>query len=745
MKRKPSSPLPSPRLAKCKPRVPPACPDVEVADLLQSRNVKHKPVRPLSATLGEQLRIGFQSLWESKEFADCLLAVGDEEVAAHRVVLASWSPVFKALLSRWTGPAEADPVAGVRVRIELNGDDLPSNFKEVLRFMYTGACEVSSWNVVQLLRLTNFYEILPLKEICGEFLFELLSETELALLMGVAEKYDCVGLRKMLVDHLAHNFEALLDTGALWDLTVDTWEEVLSQDVLAVESERAVLAAMKLYAKTQPTEELKRQTLNRLLPCVRLPQLGLHLGIDSLISEVEGDSLIRDLPRTRDLLYNAFRHLLLNNKRSLSGTASQVALPCGLSSSVASTSSGNSSDDKRMVELMKLQARPRGRLPAFDPDRCAGFDLSCGRCTATVLSTGGISNHAVDRQPHVPPPRAPTGLLAPDVLRQWHGGANRRAADLRGQAGEGGSGDWSVVGVCPGVCPGGWYAELQVEECECGPSRNADMAVWMVRHPRLVRGETSESAELEFDGEGVVYSSVFSSGNFQLVGGMIQKIRQQPMRADRNGGPLGSVGGPLYCEGIRQGDKIGVFVHYAVGTPLRTDPLGQGLCSPEFVSVRFFKNGRRIGTKTVVTNSAADRVSTTSQHGRHRPPQPPSWVLLLSAKHAGDRASLVRKPVQGHCHLGAASPPPRAGPSQCFTDEEEAPDGLINAVGEGSPEMDAHGLDGLEHVGMGFEYFRRGRGRVRGLFGRRLPWNRDLSESEGEGAESEGPADDGIE
>ena len=78
-------------------------------------------------------------------------------------------------------------------------------------------------------------QILPLKETCGEFLFELLTARHcLDLLLELTEKYACTRARRMLSQQMAQNFEALLEEGALWQLPCRVWEEVLMQDCLAV-------------------------------------------------------------------------------------------------------------------------------------------------------------------------------------------------------------------------------------------------------------------------------------------------------------------------------------------------------------------------------------------------------------------------------------------------------------------------------------------------------------------------------
>ena len=78
-------------------------------------------------------------------------------------------------------------------------------------------------------------QILPLKDICGRFLFDLLTSRNcLNLLLELTERYVCTCARRMLIQHMAQNFEALLEEGALWRLPCRVWQEILIQDCLAV-------------------------------------------------------------------------------------------------------------------------------------------------------------------------------------------------------------------------------------------------------------------------------------------------------------------------------------------------------------------------------------------------------------------------------------------------------------------------------------------------------------------------------
>ena len=145
-------------------------------------------------------------------------------------------------------------------------------------------------------------QILPLKEICGEFLFELLTARNcLNLLLELTEKYACSRARRMLSQQMAQNFEALLEEGALWRLPCRVWHEILMQDCLAVSCchihprhawpwrctsnlcampvqvahEADVLWAVRQYAQLQESDGMKESVMGRVRPSGTLPRRWL--------------------------------------------------------------------------------------------------------------------------------------------------------------------------------------------------------------------------------------------------------------------------------------------------------------------------------------------------------------------------------------------------------------------------------------------------------------------------------------
>eukprot|EP00884_Botryococcus_braunii_P004800 jgi/Botrbrau1/14320/Bobra.0287s0013.1 len=299
--------------------------------------------------------------------------------------------------------------------------------------MYCGTCRITSHSVLGLLHISNYYEVSPLKEACGEFLFELLSSTNVGMLLELSEKYGMRSLRKLLSVHMATNFESLLQSGALWDLSLGVWEEILRREVLAVPDEAAVLNAVREYVRRLPEQE-QQYALMQLLPCVRMPLLG----VKTLVAEIESDNKMMSIPGAKDLVYHAFRHLLLTSQAQTvsevgaeaSALLAEAPLP-GPSSSASTSLVPH--QDARLTELMQLQGRVRKQLVSFDHGLSLGFELSAGRTVATVQATGGLAEgpHPFDDNDDRPPHGRGPDLIRRGRDREPRGRPNQQMA-IRG-------------------------------------------------------------------------------------------------------------------------------------------------------------------------------------------------------------------------------------------------------------------------------------------------------------------------
>lgn len=104
------------------------------------------------------------NLYNNATNCDVTFTVGQDqkEITAHRLVLATHSETFRALL--YNGMEETS-----QPRINLPEHD-PDIFEQLVRFMYTGQVKVSKESVKELIILADYYATDVLKESCGEWI-----------------------------------------------------------------------------------------------------------------------------------------------------------------------------------------------------------------------------------------------------------------------------------------------------------------------------------------------------------------------------------------------------------------------------------------------------------------------------------------------------------------------------------------------------------------------------------------------
>ncbi|CAM0946688.1 unnamed protein product [Alopecurus aequalis] len=160
-----------------------SCPKVDV------------PPSDITAHLGKLL--------EAKETADVIFSVGEETFAAHKIVLAMRSPVFKA---EFYGPMRG--TAGQTVPIK---DMQPNVFKVLLHFLYTDSLHIiddlegseRSEMVRHLLVAADRYAMERLKLVCQSFLCQNLDMQNVATTLALADQHHCDILKEACIEFIS--------------------------------------------------------------------------------------------------------------------------------------------------------------------------------------------------------------------------------------------------------------------------------------------------------------------------------------------------------------------------------------------------------------------------------------------------------------------------------------------------------------------------------------------------------------
>jgi speckle-type POZ protein len=144
----------------------------------------------------------FGSLLETNLGADVTFSVGAETFKAHKIVLATRSPVFKAELY---GPMKEEGMGPITIK-----DVQPDVFKALLHFIYTDSlppldaleADDHSEMIRHLLVAAERFAIERLKLICQSFLCENLNVQTVATTLALADQHNCDVLKEACIEFI---------------------------------------------------------------------------------------------------------------------------------------------------------------------------------------------------------------------------------------------------------------------------------------------------------------------------------------------------------------------------------------------------------------------------------------------------------------------------------------------------------------------------------------------------------------
>ncbi|KAI9564306.1 hypothetical protein GHT06_008044 [Daphnia sinensis] len=223
----------------------------------------------------------------SDNYQDITLIVENHRIPAHKIILASRSEYFRALL--FGGLLESQ-----KSEIELKGISAAA-FHVLLKYVYTGYVSLSSMKeelVKDLLGLAHQYAFPELEQSVSDYLKSILSQTNMCLVYDVANLYQLRALMEACRQYADKHATDILQSEAFLQLSPGTLCDLLQRDsfcVAEIEIFRAVLrwwhhnSYDDCIVKEDTTNEL-----NSVLKSVRLPLITLS----ELLNEVRPSHLV---------------------------------------------------------------------------------------------------------------------------------------------------------------------------------------------------------------------------------------------------------------------------------------------------------------------------------------------------------------------------------------------------------------------------------------------------------------------
>ena len=204
-----------------------------------------------------------ERLFQDQKLCDVVLVVEDNEILAHRAVLAANSLYFYSMFT--SGMCES-----IEERVPLREVGY-SAVEQLVRFCYTSSIEITEKNVQNLLSVANLLQFTTVIETCCAFMKNKLHPSNCLGIEDFAEHHGCGKLKIAAELYAQKHFLEVARTEEFLSATPEQVLTMLKSDTLNIATEKEVFDAAIQWIRHD--EEKRRKWLPDLLRRIRLPLL----------------------------------------------------------------------------------------------------------------------------------------------------------------------------------------------------------------------------------------------------------------------------------------------------------------------------------------------------------------------------------------------------------------------------------------------------------------------------------------
>ncbi|XP_016658428.1 ring canal kelch homolog isoform X1 [Acyrthosiphon pisum] len=233
-------------------------------------------------------------------FSDIKLKADDNKIViAHKVVLASASPYFYAMFTKFSERNHE--------LVVMRGID-SSALQLLVNFLYSGKILITEENVQDLLPASNLLQLQEVKEACCDFLQSQLCHTNCIGIFAIADLHSCAKLLTSSKFYIQQHFSEVVGDDEFLSLSSDQVIQLISSDKLTVPSEEKVFESVIRWVKYESGS--RKCILPQLMEHVRLP-LTSKIYINK---EVVKECLINNCYKCKDYINEALNVHRLKSK-----------------------------------------------------------------------------------------------------------------------------------------------------------------------------------------------------------------------------------------------------------------------------------------------------------------------------------------------------------------------------------------------------------------------------------------------
>lgn len=202
-------------------------------------------------------------LYMKKELCDVVLVVDEEEIKAHRVVLAANSAYFYSMFT-------TDMCESVQERICLKGIEFEA-VELLVNFCYTSSIKITEKNVQNLLSVSNLLQFKTVIESCCGFLKNQLHPSNCLGIGNFADHHGFSDLQNAAQCYAEKHFLEVIKSEEFLKATFEQIAAMLKSDYLDIASEKEVFDSVIQWITHD--ESRRRRHLPEFLKDIRLTLL----------------------------------------------------------------------------------------------------------------------------------------------------------------------------------------------------------------------------------------------------------------------------------------------------------------------------------------------------------------------------------------------------------------------------------------------------------------------------------------
>lgn len=192
-----------------------------------------------SATRHNVFFTNLSELLESGTFCDVTFNIGCQNFPCHRVIVASYSPYFQALLGHKFRENYQDTIPLSNIDSFI--------FSLLLQYMYSGKIEIDDERVHDLFVASDMLQLEEVFQFCCHYLSVSLTEKNVIETWKIAKNFQCHSLCSEAENYILTHFRELIKLEQIKYLPKELLILMISNDDLIVDNEQQVLEAILIW------------------------------------------------------------------------------------------------------------------------------------------------------------------------------------------------------------------------------------------------------------------------------------------------------------------------------------------------------------------------------------------------------------------------------------------------------------------------------------------------------------------